>query len=140
MTSLQQSTKEQLQGILSSPWKRLCNLYWQVDKFGKRFKFVPNPIQTQLYNGLHYLNMILKARQEGVTTLIQLFLLDRCLFNPDVRAGVIAHNRDDAENFFKHKIKYAYDNLPESPGRRPTPFADRAARGSPAGFSWSPPV
>lgn len=114
MATNRQSTKEDLKEILNSPWKRLNNLYWQVDKFGKRFKFVPNKIQTQLYNGLHYLNMILKARQEGVTTIIQLFLLDRCLFNRDVRAGIIAHNRDDAENFFKHKIKYAYDNLPEA--------------------------
>jgi hypothetical protein len=28
-------------------------------------------------------------------------------------AGVIAHNREDAEDFFRKKIKYAYDNLPE---------------------------
>ena len=28
-------------------------------------------------------------------------------------AGVIAHNREDAEDFFRKKIKYAYDNLPD---------------------------
>jgi hypothetical protein len=105
---------EELREILNSPWKRLCNLYWQVDKHGRRFKFKPNPVQTKLYWDLWYLNVILKARQEGVTTLVQLWMLDRCLFNPDTRAGVIAHNRDDAENFFKNKLKYAYDNLPEA--------------------------
>lgn len=60
-----------------------------------------------------YLNVILKARQQGFTTFIQIFMLDRCLFGKDVRAGVVAHNREDAEDFFNKKIKYAYDNLPE---------------------------
>lgn len=39
-------------------------------------------------------------------------MLDRCLFNSNINAGVIAHNRDDAQKFFKDKIKFAYDNLP----------------------------
>ena len=47
------------------------------------------------------------------TTFIQLFMLDRCLFNPDMKAGVIAHTREDASAFFTSKIKFAYDNLPE---------------------------
>lgn len=47
------------------------------------------------------------------TTFIQIFMLDRCLFNPNTAAGVIAHNREDAEDFFNKKIKFAYDNLPD---------------------------
>ena len=47
-----------------------------------------------------------------MTTFIQIFMLDVCLFNGDQAAGVIAHNREDAEDFFDKKIKYAYDNLP----------------------------
>ena len=113
-TTLSQSTKEELKGLLDSPWKRLNSLYWQIDKYGQRFKFVPNAVQEELYKMMWYLNVILKARQEGVTTLLQMFMLDRCLFNNNIKAGVIAHNREDAENFFKHKIKYAYDNLPEA--------------------------
>lgn len=104
----------ELKDILNSPWKRLNTLYWQIDKKGKRFKFKPHAIQRELYSRMWYLNIILKARQEGVTTLIQMFFLDRCLFNNNVKAGVVAHNREDAENFFKHKIKYAYDNLPDA--------------------------
>ena len=107
-------TRESIKSILASPWKRLNNLYWQVDKNGNKFKFKPNKVQTRLYKMMWYLNIILKARQEGMTTIIQMFLLDRCLFNSNTRAGVIAHNREDAENFFKHKIKFAYDNLPEA--------------------------
>ena len=60
-----------------------------------------------------YRNTILKARQLGLTTFIQIFMLDRCLFNSYTRAGVIAHTAQDAEQFFDDKIKFAYDHLPD---------------------------
>lgn len=47
------------------------------------------------------------------TTAIQLFMLDRCLFNKNISAGVVAHNREDAHAFFRNKIKFGYENLPE---------------------------
>ena len=59
------------------------------------------------------MNLILKSRQLGVTTFICIYFLDICLFNPNIRAGIIAHNREDAEAFFNDKVKFAYDNLPE---------------------------
>lgn len=124
-TQFSQAVRDKLKAVLDSPWSRLCNLYWQVDKYGERFKFSPNPVQEELYKTMWFLNLILKARQQGVTTVIQMFLLDRCLFNCDVKAGVIAHNRDDAENFFKWKIKYAYDHLPEMLKAEITASTDR---------------
>lgn len=70
------------------------------------------PLQERLLNEQHGLDLILKARQLGFTTLIQLDFLDDCLFIPNTAAGVIAHTREDAEEFFANKIKFAYDNLP----------------------------
>lgn len=90
---------------------RLNNLYSIKDKSGVAVPFVMNEAQEQLYSDLHCLNVILKARQMGFTTLIQLLLLDACLFNSNVSAGVIAHNREDAEAFFSDKIKFAYENM-----------------------------
>lgn len=101
-----------LEEILSDPWLRLNNLYWIVDKRGKKIKFHCNREQYEFYQDMWYLNIVLKARQLGMTTLIQLFMLDRCLFNPNITAGVIAHTKDDAKKFFDNKIKFAYDNLP----------------------------
>ena len=98
---------------LSSQWWRLNNLYYIVDKSGQRVKFKANWAQKILFDQMWYLCVILKARQLGMTTFIQLFMLDCCLFNENTAAGVIAHNREDAEDFFNKKIKYAYDNLPE---------------------------
>lgn len=92
---------------------RLNNLYWITDKEGKRQRFELNWAQQELLDGLHYLNLVLKARQLGFTTFIEIYMLDACVFYPDTRAGVIAHTKDDAEAIFRDKIKYAYDNLPD---------------------------
>lgn len=92
---------------------RLNNLYWITDKEGRKVKFETNWAQAQLLKDLHFLNLILKARQLGFTTFIQIYMLDICIFHPDTRAGVIAHTKDDAEAIFRDKIKFPYDNLPD---------------------------
>jgi hypothetical protein len=92
---------------------RLSNLYYITDKEGKRVKFEPNWAQQDLLDHMWYQNIILKARQLGFTTFIQLFMLDACVFNSNVRAGVVAHRLDDATTIFRDKIKFPYDNLPE---------------------------
>jgi hypothetical protein len=97
-----------------SDWRwRLNNLYWIVDKEGRRVQFRMNQAQELLFDEMHHMNVILKARQRGFTTFIQIFMLDACLFNDNVRAGTIAHRLDDAKTIFRDKIKYPYDNLPE---------------------------
>ena len=78
---------------------RLNNLYTIKDETGRAIPFRMNAAQEQLYNELWSLNLILKARQLGFTTLIQLILLDACLFNSNTSAGIVAHNREDAEAF-----------------------------------------
>ena len=94
------------------PWWRLTNLYFIQNKQGERVKFDPWPEQIDLYHNMWYLNLVLKARQRGLTTFIQLFMLDACLFRRDTSAGIIAHTAGDASIFFSNKIKFAYDNLP----------------------------
>jgi hypothetical protein len=97
----------------ADPRWRLANLYWIIDKDGKRAQFIPNWAQQTLLENLHEQNVILKARQLGFTTFIQLFMLDACLFNSNIRAGTIAHRLEDAKTIFRDKIIYPYENLPE---------------------------
>jgi len=92
---------------------RLENLYWIRDKAGRKVRFRMNRAQADLFDGMHYLNLILKARQLGFTTFLQLYMLDACLFNSNTNAGTIAHTLDDAIEIFDHKIKFAYDTLPD---------------------------
>jgi len=92
---------------------RLSNLYYIIDDAGQRILFRPNVAQMYLLKNLHTQNLILKARQLGFTTFIDIYFLDECLFNSDVEAGIIAHNRDDAGKIFRRKILYPYENLPD---------------------------
>lgn len=100
---------------LGSRFWRLNNLYWNVDKDAKEFLFRLKWAQSELLNNLHYRNLILKCRQLGFTTLIDVLILDAALFTPNLRAGIIAHHRDDAKVIFRDKIQYAYDNLHRHP-------------------------
>lgn len=86
--------------------------YYIKDKAGKKTRFVMNADQDAFICERHGMDLVLKARQKGFTTVIQLDMLDDCLFIPNTAAGVIAHNLNDAKAFFRDKIKYAYDNLP----------------------------
>ena len=98
---------------LKDRWWRINNLYWIINEKGQKVQFRLNYVQQVIYRTLWYLNIVLKSRQHGVTTFFCIFFLDNVLFNSNVRAGIIAHNREDAETFFRDKVKYAYDNLPE---------------------------
>lgn len=118
---------DQAEELFSDRRWRLNNLYTIKDKQGKAVRFVMNPAQERLLDQLHTLNVILKARQLGFTTLIQMFMLDACLFNSNTSAGIIAHNREDAEAFFDDKIKFAYDQLDEEI-RRAVPATQDSAK------------
>jgi hypothetical protein len=96
--------------FLDPRW-RLCNLYKITDKGGNAIRFEPNDSQLQFLDDIHSMNIILKARQLGFTTLCCLIYLDACIFTPNTRAGVIAHKLDDAKVIFRDKIKFPYDNL-----------------------------
>jgi len=48
----------------------------------------------------------------GFTTMIDMILLDSCLFEQNKNIGIIAQDLDSAESLFQDKIKFARDNLP----------------------------
>ena len=58
--------KDPMMLLADREW-RLNNLYYIKDKQGAKILFKPNWAQQQLLKP-HYLNIILKARQLGVTT------------------------------------------------------------------------
>lgn len=112
--------------LLSNQFVRLNTIYKIVDKDGVLVDFRMNEEQYDWFKNQHKKNIILKARQRGFTTVIQLFLLDTALFNPNKSCGIIAHNKEDAEKFFDKKIKLAYDNLPADFKKKWIPEADRS--------------
>jgi hypothetical protein len=91
---------------------RLDNLYYLTNEAGEVLKFKMKYAQKLLFLGFHYCNIILKSRQHGITTFICILYLDTCLFNSNMSAAIIAHNKEDAKDFFEKKVKFAYDRLP----------------------------
>jgi len=98
---------------LKNPTWRLSNLYYVVNKHGQKVKFVPNWAQSLILSNLWYFNIILKARQLGVTTFFCILYLDQILFNENKTAGIIAHTDGDTKKIF-HRIKFAWESLPEA--------------------------
>ena len=97
--------------LLSDKRWRLNNLYRIRDKHGQEVPFRLNAAQEDLFDNLHYLNLILKARQLGFSTFIQIDMLDECLFTSNTAAATVAHTQHDAAELFDNKIKFAYDRL-----------------------------
>lgn len=108
-------------------WRwRMDHLYRIVNEKGIDIPFKMNVAQTLLFLQLWYCNLVLKSRQHGITTWACVFFLDYCLFNSNVAAAIIAHNKDDAQEFFARNIKHAYDSLPAVVRRKVTATRDSA--------------
>jgi hypothetical protein len=94
------------------PLWRLSNIYRQIDDDGRDFAFVPNEEQLDFYDKIWYRNNILKARQLGFTTWVDLIALDQTLFNNNYTSVIVAHTLDDSGKIFRNKVQYAYEKLP----------------------------
>jgi hypothetical protein len=106
-----------LDEILGPHWRdlawRIAHLYWIVDESGKAIKFDPNDEQRDFIEHLHTRNLILKARQLGFSTLLQILELDQAIFNANHNGVVIADTLPNAGRLFA-KIEFAYERLPDS--------------------------
>lgn len=109
--------------LLQSKLWRMNNLYWIVTKSGTKELFKMNRAQSDFF--FKYLNpdspelmfhrhIILKSRQLGFTTFIDLWTLDEILFNTNREALVIAHKLEDAKEIFDRKIDFAIRNMNEN--------------------------
>jgi hypothetical protein len=58
--------------------------------------------------------IIIKGRQQGMSTLIQILQLALCITTKGWQAYTMTHRLDLAKDIFEQKIKYAYDYLPEN--------------------------
>lgn len=103
--------------IKSKVW-RLNNLYFIITKDGKKEVFKMNRAQKHFFDNylskpgfIYYRHIILKARQLGFTTFIDIFILDEILFNTNKEGIIIAHKVQDATEIFDKKIDFAIRNM-----------------------------
>lgn len=69
-----------------------------------------NKFQAFVFDNKWNLNIILKARQLGLSTFIEIYILDTLLFKSNVTAGIIDATLPDAKKKLE-KIKFAYENF-----------------------------
>ncbi|WWT39846.1 hypothetical protein [Microcystis phage Mwe-JY25] len=105
-------TEATLLEALKDPHWRLRHLYWIQDKAKRTVLFEPNDVQQKFLDRIWYRNIVPKARQRGFSTLVQLLMLDTCLFVPGSDTAIIAQDQDTARNIRTGKIMFAYERLP----------------------------
>lgn len=92
------------------------NLYIQ-DKQGMLTKFTPNSIQRKIIDYVIYCLLenkpirmiILKARQEGVSTVVESIIYWYTATNKNVNSKIVSHDRESAYNLYSMFARY-YDN------------------------------
>lgn len=89
---------------------RLNNLYWLEDENGQKRKFRMNWAQRAFFSALWWLNVVLKARQLGLSTCSLILMIDRSLFNKGQTCGIIDKTDGDAKKKLD-RIEFAYDHL-----------------------------
>lgn len=109
--------------LKSQRW-RLDNLYTVKNEYGLIVPFKLRWVQQHFFDNAHNREIILKARQQGFSTFIDLWMLDECLWRRNVRAGIVADTLDNAKNLLREKIYLPYDNLP-APLRERFPMKER---------------
>jgi len=109
------SDEDVLMNFLPSKLWRMCSgLYKVENKEGDLVPFEMNYAQHFVYAQYlkHSRNLILKSRQQGISTYWLLFALDLCLTEANTKAGLMAQGLQEAKTL-KERLERAYDNLPE---------------------------
>ena len=92
--TLTPETENEIRKHLADPIWRVCNLYKIVDKHGNEVRFQPNDAQLQVLTDLYVNNyrrqVILKARQLGFSTLIEIILFDLAYWRDTTQCSIVA--------------------------------------------------
>ena len=112
--------------LLSKKW-RLNNLYKIIDRNSNSINFSLNHVQEDFLDNMHNRNIVLKARQLGMSTFAVLYLLDETLFERNLSGGIVSYSLEHAQHIFKRIIGHALDNMPPE-YREATRIIQRSAR------------
>lgn len=84
----------------SDPKWFIERFFWIVDKQSKEVPFLLNPIQKKYYANRTRYDLILKARKEGLSSLILAIWLHACMFFRNTRAVVVSHEAESTKRLF----------------------------------------
>jgi len=99
---------------LGSKLWRIDNLYTIRDKDSVKMILKLNPSQRKILTQFkHTKKIILKSRQQGISTLYLAYYLDSCLFQPGFQAGIQSYGQDEADKLAKRAL-LMWDELDEN--------------------------
>ncbi|WP_414478088.1 hypothetical protein [Photobacterium damselae] len=93
-------------------WWRLNNLYRIENEKAELVTFRMRPAQMLLFKLMGFKNIILKARQLGFSTSIDIFILDIALWGENIKCGIIAQDQKASGEIFRTKVEVPLDSLP----------------------------
>jgi len=100
-----------MQPNISSKLWRLNNLYTIKNKEGELQLLKLNAAQTKVLTKYkHNKKIILKSRQQGISTLFLAYNLDSCLTDPGFEAGLQSYGQKEAEKL-ANRAKIMWDHL-----------------------------
>lgn len=91
-----------------NPLWRLNHLYKIIDKNGDKITFKNNIVQVKLNKSKSKRKIVLKARQQGVSTNELIKMFDNTIWTPNRTNCILAHEQDSIKKLFRI-IKRAYD-------------------------------
>lgn len=97
---------------LASKEFRMNNLYTIKDKDGKERVFKRNYAQSKVNAHKHNRSIILKSRQQGISTDKLLDNLDKCIFIPGYEAGIQSYGKNESKKL-ANRVKLAWDRFPD---------------------------
>ena len=106
------SSREFEETYLRSKLWRLNNIYTIIDKYGEEVTFVMNKAQHIVYarSRVHPRVIILKSRQQGISTFWLVSYEDDALFAANFTIGLMAQGLDEASTLLE-RAKFIWDKL-----------------------------
>ncbi len=102
---------------LSDPRYFIETFFWIIDKERKRIPLLFNYAQEKYYKNQTHYDLILKARKQGFSTLIEAVWLHSCLTSENTRAVIISQDLDSTKRHFD-RIKYFLNNMDDTEGHK----------------------
>jgi len=106
--------KDFMENYLPSKLWRLNNLYTIVNKDGYKMQFLMNYAQHKVYAASlrHPRIIILKSRQQGISTFWLISFQDDAIFNVDLNVGMLAQGLEEASTLLS-RSKLSWENFPQ---------------------------
>ncbi|MDK0617124.1 hypothetical protein P5F24_04210 [Clostridium perfringens] len=106
------ATEEKFLKVWNNPYLFTKNLMKINDKTGKKVPFIWNKMQKSFVENMDNYNIILKARQGGMSVCICSLAIYYAITEPECVCMLLSHNDESTRAIF-NKLKAIYNSIPE---------------------------